>query len=166
MTKEISWGFIDTPVDGVTELTLDRPVLNFSQDFRIKTEKPGEVVLTNLTTPLDRPESIRIATSDIKDIYSSTNIDPSVYAPSKRGVSILAQLTDTLSVSDTTDPEFRVDLPVSAHLVIRVPANEYMSADKVQILVSRLVSSLYETGKDDTTRIDGLLRGALVPRDV
>lgn len=166
MTKSISWGHTDTPIDGVTALSLNRPVINFSDDFRVKAEKSGEVVLTNLTTPLDRPETIRIATSDIKDIYSSTDIDPSVYAPSKRGVSILAQITDTLSVTDDTDADFRVDLPVSAHLVIKVPANEYMSAEKVEALVARLTSTLYESGSSETTRLDGLLRGSLVPRGV
>lgn len=166
MTKTISWGHTDTPVDGVSTLSLARPVINFNEDFRVKAEKSGEVVLVNLTTPLDRPEQIRIATSDIKDVYMSTDIDPSVYAPSKRGVSILAQITDTLSVNDSTDADFRVDLPVSAHLVIKVPASEYISADKVEALVARLISSLYETGSNQATRLDSLLRGSLVPRDI
>jgi len=166
MTKQISWGFKDTPVDGVSNLSLSRPVINFSSDFRVKTEKSGEVVLTNLTTPLDRPEQIRIATSDIRDVYANTDIDPSVYAPSKRGVSILTQITDTLSVADDNDADFRVDLPVSAHLVVKVPASEYISADKVEALVARLISTLYETGEDGTTRIDSVLRGSLVPKGV
>lgn len=166
MTKEISWGFADTPVEGVPTQSLARPVLNFANDFRVKSEKPGEVVLVNLTTPLDRPEQIRFATSDIKDIYSSTNIDPSVFAPSKRGVSLLAQITDTISVTDSTDADFRIDLPVSAHLVIKVPASEYISADKVEALTARLISSLYETGKNDMTRLDSVLRGSLVPKGV
>jgi len=166
MTKQISWGFVDTPVDGVPTASLARPVLNFAEDFRIKSEKPGEVVLVNLTTPLDRPEQIRFATSDVKDVYSSTNIDPSVYAPSKRGVSLLAQITDTISVTDDADADFRVDLPVSAHLVVKVPASEYISADKVEALVARLISSLYETGEEGTTRLDSVLRGSLVPKGV
>lgn len=114
MTKKISWGYTDTPVDGVSSVALARPVLNLSSDYRVKTEKPGEVVITNLTTPLDRPETIRFATSDIRDVYTSTDIDPSVYAPSKRGVSLLAQITETISVTDDTDADYRVDLPMSA----------------------------------------------------
>lgn len=166
MTKSISWGHTDTPVAGVTALSLNRPVINFNEDFRVKVEKSGEVILTNLTTPLDRPENVRVAISDIKDIYSSSDIDPSAYPPSKRGVSILIQLTDTLVVEDDVDAAFRVHIPASAHLVIKVPANEYVTAALVQSLLARLVSFLYETGSSDTLRLDSLLRGSLLPRDI
>lgn len=164
MPKTISWGHSDTPVTGVTKLTLNRPVLNFPEDFRSKSKTPGEVVITNLTTPLDRPEQFRFATSDIRNIYSATDIDESVYAPSKRGVSILSQITDTITVSDDADADFRIDLPLSAHLVVKVPASEYIDAGIVEKLVARLVSSLYETGKDDATRLDSMLRGSLSPK--
>jgi len=166
MTKTISWGHTDTPVNGVPTLALTRPVLNFGENFRVKSEKAGEVVIANLTSPLDRPEHIRFATSDIRDIYSSTDIDPSVFAPSKRGVSLLAQLTDTLSVTDSSEADFRVDLPISAHLVVKVPASEYITAEIVESLVARLISSLYETGSDELVRIDSMLRGSLSPRGI
>lgn len=166
MTKNISWGYTDTPVEGVSNLALKRPVLNFGENFRVKADKAGEVVISNLTSPLDRPEQFRFATSDIRDIYSSTDIDPSVYAPSKRGVSLLAQMTETLSVTDSTDADFRIDLPVSAHLVIKVPASEHIDAKIVEDAVARLISSLYETGSDKLTRIDSMLRGSLTPRGI
>lgn len=166
MTKKISWGHTDTPVSGVDSAALARPVLNLGSDYRVKTEKPGEVVITNLTTPLDRPETFRFATSDIRDIYTSTDIDPSVYAPSKRGVSLLAQITETISVTDDTDADYRVDLPLSAHLVIKVPASEFINAEVVEDLIARLISSLYETGKTDATRLDAMLRGSLTPKEL
>lgn len=52
------------------------------------------------------------------------------------------------------------------HLVIKVPASEFVNAEVVEDLVARLISSLYETGKTDATRLDALLRGSLTPKDL
>lgn len=167
MTKEIKSGYTDTPVSGVTELTFPRAVLNIQKDFRVKSNNNGkEIVLTNITSPIDRPENIRLAYSDVANIYSGTGIEPSVSAPTKRGVSVLAQVTDVLSVQDTTDADFRIDLPLSAHLVIKAPASEYVTADQVQVLIGRLLSSLFDTGVVTTSRLEAILRGSLAPSEL
>lgn len=164
MAKVISNGFIDTPVSGVPSLTQPRAVLNFEADFRVKSNQPGkEMVLTNITSPIDRPEKIRIAYSDIANVYSGTGIEASVLAPTKRGVSILAQVTDVISVTDDVDSDYRIDLPVSYHLVIKVPASQYVTASTVQAGIGRLLSSLYDTGVANTSRLEAILRGSLVP---
>jgi len=165
MAKVISRGYTDTPVTGVSSLTFPRAILNFEKDFRVKSNNNGkEVVLTNITSPIDRPENIRVAHTDIANIYGGTSVEPSVLAPTKRGVSVLAQVTEVLSVSDDTNSDFRIDLPVSAHLVIKVPNSEYITAEVVQTLVGRLLSSLFDTGVTTTSRLDAILRGSLVPK--
>lgn len=166
MSKSLSVGYTDTPISGVTSLELARGLVNYKADFRVKTSVPNEAVLTNLTSPVDRPERFRVAFSEIANIYSGSGIDPTCYAPSKKGVSILVQLTDIYSVSETNDPSYRVDLPVSAHLVIKVPANENITAATIQTLVGRMVSGLYETGSETTDRIASLVRGSLIPSDL
>lgn len=166
MSKVVNVGYVDTPIQGVTSLKLDRGLLNFKADWRIKSDTPGEMVLANLSSPVDRPERLRIAQSDVANIYQGTDIDPSVYAPSRRGTSILCQLTETFSVTDTVDADYRVDLPVSVHLVIKVPNNENLSAAMIQTTVGRLVSGIYDTGSEATTRIAAILRGSLKPSDL
>lgn len=167
MAKVINRGYVDTPVEGVTALTFDRAILNIDKDFRVKSNKDGkEVLLTNITSPIDRPENIRIAYTDIANVYNGTGVDPSVSAPTKRGVSILAQVTDVLSVSDDTNSDYRVDLPVSAHLVLKVPASEFITAAEVKILLGRLLSSLFDTGSTSTSRLEAILRGSLVPAEL
>lgn len=167
MTKVINSGYVDTPISGVSSLTFPRAILNVGKDFRVKTNNSGkEVILTNLTSPIDRPENIRLAYSDIANIYSGTGVDPSVSAPTKRGVSILSQVTDVISVTDTTDADYRVDLPVSAHLVLKVPASEFITADLVQTLLGRLLSSLFDAGATTTSRLEAILRGSLVPSEL
>lgn len=164
MSKVVSTGYADTPVEGVPSLTFPRAVLNFGANFRVKSNQPGkEVVLTNISSPVDRPEKVRIAYSDISNVYNGTNIDASVYAPTKRGVSILVQVTETLSVTDATDPDYRIDLPVSYHLVVKVPASEFISAADIETGLGRLLSGLFDTGATTTSRLEAILRGSLVP---
>lgn len=167
MAKEIKTGYTDTPVSGVSSLTFPRAVLNIQKDFRVKSNNNGkEIVLTNITAPIDRPENIRLAYSEIANIYNGTGIEPSVASPTKKGVSVLAQVTDTISVTDTVDADFRIDLPLSAHLVIKAPASEYVTSAQVQAVVGRLLSSLFDTGVTTTSRLEAILRGSLVPTEL
>lgn len=166
MGKVVNVGYTDTPISGVTSLDLPRGLLNFAADWRVKTDTPGEVVISNLTSPVDRPERIRVSQADVSNVYTGTDIDPSVYAPSRRGTSVLCQLTETFSVTDTTDADYRVDLPVSVHLVIKVPNSEFLTTDMVQASIGRLVSGLYDTGSETTTRLAAILRGSLKPSDL
>jgi hypothetical protein len=162
-----SYGYTDTPVEGVTSLTFPRAILNFGTDFRVKSEKSGkELTLTNITSPIDRPEKIRVAYSEIPNIYNGSGISASVSAPTTRGVSILAQVTDVISITDPTDPDYRIDLPVSYHVVIKVPVSDMLSAADIEIGLGRLISSLYDTGSTSGTRLEALLRGSLAPAGV
>lgn len=166
MTIAINVGYTDTAIPGSPVLNLLRAPVNFGADFRVKSEVANELSLINLTSPVDRPEKFRFSYSDITNIYNGTDVDPSVYAPSKRGLSVLAQLTETFSVTDSANPAYRVDLPVSAHIVLKLPANENITSAMVQNLVARLASGLYETGLTTTSRISSLVRGSLTPADL
>lgn len=166
MSKVLSTGYVDTPISGVTELSLNRGLLNFGVDFKVKSDMPGEAVITNLTSPVVYPEKIRFSSTDVVNVYSGSSIEPSLYAPTKHGVSLLAQISEIWKVTDSADPTYEVALPVSAHLVIKVPNHELVTPAAIQVLLGRLVSTLYETGSDETTRISALLRGSLKPSDI
>lgn len=164
MSISIDPGYTDTPIVGVTELTFDRGLVNFDADFRVKSNNPGkEVVLTNITSPIDRPEKFRISYSEVTNVYNGTGIDQSAYAASKKGVSVLVQLTEIHSVVDSADSDYRVDLPVSYHLVIKVPASGNIPAATIEAGIGRLLSGLYDTGVSTTSRLESILRGSLVP---
>lgn len=167
MAKSTSLGFTDTTVEGVASLTFPRAVLNLGADFRVKSTQPGrEVILTNITSPTDQPERIRIAYADVNNIYTGTGIEASVFSPTKKGVSILAQLTEVLSVTDSVDAAYRVDLPLSYHLVIKVPNSAYVTGEVVQSGIGRLLSGLFDTGSTEVDRLDAILRGSLLPSDL
>lgn len=167
MAKIVSTGYTDTPIAGNPVLTFPRGSLNFGPDFRVKANNAGkEIILTNITSPVDRPEKIRIGYSEVANVFSGSGVEPSVSAPTKRGTQILAQITEVISVTDDTDPDYRIDLPVSYHLVIKVPTSEYISGSIVATGLGRLLSSLFDTGVMTTTRLEAILRGALVPSEL
>jgi hypothetical protein len=167
MSRIINFGYTDTAiVPDPGTLTLERAPLNFGADFREQTSQTGELVLTNLSSPYDRPETMRFGYTKIANVYNNSGIDPTVYAPTKSGVSLLCQINETVSVTDSTDPSFRMDFPISAHMVIKVPSSDAITASDVETLVGRLVSTLFDTGASDDTRLKQLLRGALTPKDL
>lgn len=166
MAKTINNGYTDTAIAGNPVLTYPRGSVNFATDFRVKSNKDNEVVITNLTSPVDRPENFRIAYTPVSNIYTGTGIEASVTAPTKQGVSILVQLTEVISVTDSAAPEYRVDLPLSCHLVIKVPRSEHVTAATVQTMVGRLLSGLYDTGVSTTARLDAILRGSLISKEL
>lgn len=163
MAKTISKGYVDTHT---TPKTISIPDLDFGDDFRTKSSTADSAVLTNLTSPRDRTENLQFGYTEIADVYKGTSIDPSVYAVSHRGVQIMSKVTDVFSLTDSADPNFRNDFPVSAHVVIRVPASEFISSQDAIDLAARAISGLFDTGVTSTTRISSVLKGALVPKEL
>lgn len=166
MAKIKSDNFTDTTIIGDPTLTFPRAPLNFAADFRIKSDSGKEVVLINTTSPLGAVEKARISYSEIANVYSGSGIDASIMAPTKQGVSILAQLTDVITVTDDVAADYRIDLPISCHLVVKIPASEHIIAADVQSRIGRLLSCLFDTGVETTSRLEAILRGSLVPSDV
>lgn len=164
MAKTMSFGYKDTAISGATAVTLTLPTLNYGADFRVTTDEPKEAVVTNVTSPISQPEKLRWAHQDVSDVYRNTGIDPTMYYQSRRGTQVLCQLTDTAKVTDTADAAYEALLPLSVHLVIKVPNNDLITPDVVVSEVERLIAALYETtGTTTTTRLAAILRGALMP---
>jgi hypothetical protein len=167
MAKETDLGFgTDTAIDGSPSLTFSRGELNFAADFSVVKQSSGSILLANLNSDRDRVENIRFEAKPIKDVYANSGINASVQSANKAGMSVLVQVTDTLSVTDDADATFRVDAPVSLHMVLKVPACAELTEAHVLTYTGRLVSALFETGSNDESRLKALLRGSLTPADV
>ncbi|DAD50977.1 TPA_asm: coat protein [ssRNA phage SRR6960509_3] len=166
MSKSIDFGYTDTAIGGSPTLNLLRGSVNFGADFRVKTDKKDELVLTNITSPIDRPEKFRIAYSVVENAYTGSGISPGYQAPSLKGASVLIQLTEVASITDSEDPSFRVDAPISVHCVVKVPAIEELTETHIQTVLARMLSGFYETGSTTTTRLKALIRGSLIPTDL
>jgi len=166
MSLSVSFGVVDTPVSGVTKLTLDRPVINFKQDYSIKNSNSAQVEIVNKKAPLSQPEKFRLSYSEVSNVYKGTGVEPATQSPSKRGLNILCQLTTVGHVTDAANPSLQVDLPFSVHAVIKAPAHAAVTGDLIQGLLARLMSGFYDTGVASTGRLNAIIRGSLEPSDL
>lgn len=164
MSKQISVSYVDTPVEGKgTTFNVALPTLNWTADYRVRSEDPDEVKLENLTAPLGEGETFRFGYKTVKDVYNGLNIEPSLRSQIRTGVQILAQRDVVVSVTDTEDPTYKVVYPVTAHVVIKVPNDPMFTAGFVQEQVNRMFASLFPSGTNSADRINALLHGVLKP---
>lgn len=165
MAKSVNVNYTDTTGGATHGITI--PSVNFGADFRAKKEQVGEIVLTNMTSPLGLPEQIEFYSSEVPDVYAGTSVDRALMAPSRKGIKFIAKLRDTYTVTDDTDTSYEIALPMEAHLVCKVAANANLTTEMVVAFISRFLAGLFET--DDTTmnnRIDALLHMSVKPEDL
>lgn len=165
MSYSIQNNYTDTGVEGVSSLALSRAIVNFGVDFRVKSQDNQSVTLTNITSPAGKPETYRISVSPVKDIYKNSDIDPALYGPTRKGVSLLVAHTQVKTAVDATTG-LTYDIPVKSHLVSVIPLDALVTPAIIEAEVGRMVTALYETGLATTTRIAALIRGVVRPSDV
>lgn len=161
MSTIISNGFADTAIAGVTAPTITLPVLNYGVDYRVKVESSKETILTNTSSPLDQPETIRFGFSEIADVYSKSGLNTDQVSGTLKGLNLLSQINEVIKVTDTTNAAFAQYLPISAHLVIKVPQSGYITPAMINSLITRLVGTLYENG---VSNLPALSKGVLTPK--
>lgn len=156
----------DTPIPGVSSLTLTRGLVNYKADWRIKEDEPEQFILTNLNAPVAYSESFRWAVSDIENIYKNTGITSNLYSPTRKGVNLLIQNVETWTVTDTEDTTYNVALPIEGHIVLKLPEDPAITVDDILTFIGRLVSGLFDTGSETGTRIQAFMRRSLRPSDM
>lgn len=163
MGKTLSVNYTDSAISGGTSLSMTVPSLNYTSDFRVITDDPGECRITNLTSPLDQPERYRFAYQQINDIYKNSGIDPTLYYQTRRGSQILCQLTDVYASTDSADASYLALLPIRSHIVLTIPNNDLITEQVVQAHVLRTLAGLFDAKSSVGSRLKSVLRGALVP---
>lgn len=163
MALHLQKPYTDSPVTGaVRNVTIG--ALNFPENFALAQDIPGQVQVTNMTCAPDRPEKFRWALQYVNDIYKNSGIDPNLYTPSRRGASLVCQLSDVYSVVDDATPTYQAALPISGHIVLRVPVNGLLTGTEVREFLLRLVAGLFPIKTVDATALEALFRGSLRPK--
>lgn len=159
-----SMGYTDSKT---TKLSLSVPTLSYSTDFAVKSETANEVILTNTTSPIDQPETVRFGIQNISNVYSGTPIALESQSVTKRGIQVLVQLNDIMRVtpSESECQCLPFDLPISSHHVIRVALNPNVTPDLIQTVILRNIALFYD-GAVNSNRIGQLVRGALKPQSM
>lgn len=170
MAMTTSFGYTDAVA---TSLSLPIPTLSYSQNFardfdkEQKSKQKGEIFLTNTTSPFGQPEIARIAIENVGNIYNGSNIATENQAITRKGVSLLVELNDTLAVFPEDDTsgcccDVGYLLPFHCHVVLRVPVNQVVTADMALTVLKRNIGFFFD-GDVTSKRLNQMLRGTLSP---
>lgn len=154
----ISTGFgFKNVTDSTKAITLKK--LGLKSNYGVTEDEATKCVLSNTGSPIDEPEIISLSCSRIDQVNS---VIPNYYPPKVgKGVTYQAKIEELLSVTDSSDPLFRVDLPIVAQLSIRHTTSGEITDDVIEQIFVRLISAFYRD--DGTSRFKELMRSALEP---
>lgn len=160
-----TWGYTDSKT---SEYTVHRPNLDYANDFAIAEDEAGRTVITNITSPIDQPETIRYQYQNVANIYANSGIDPSLMSQNKTGFSVVVQVNDTLRVSDDSEGSIRtLDLPCTAHLVFKFPKSQYIGSTEIETVIARTIGALASTDSASlSSHINALARSATRPAEM
>lgn len=159
MSKTVSYGYTAAS----ETVNVARPVLSKSDYAVISDDASSECIMTNLNAPTDQPETLRWAQRPIKNVYSNSGIEPSLYSQLKTGISILAELREVAKVTDSENAAYRVDYPVRVYTVIECPNDGAVSNDDISAVVKRHLSLLYTDAQSSSSRISEMRHAAVAP---
>lgn len=156
-----SWGY----TAAATTHTITVPTLDHSQ-FALKENKDMEARYSNITSPVDQPEEVRIATKKVTNVYSGSGVIPSYMSTSKEGISSLIQIKDILRIHDDGASDasgccmpWIIDLPCKVNITVQIPRNQYVGADEAIAVLHRTIAVL-EQAANDTATLNKILRGS------
>lgn len=157
----------NTNSEGVSARTLSLSPINFPLDWAVDEESGTSCTVSRITADLDKPETIKFATSKLNNIYSNSDIATAERCPVTSGTRISASLHNTWIETDA-DTNVSYKAPVAVSIAVTVPNWGVISGSDVLSLISDVIGSLFDT--DDTTskclRIERLLHGAEKPKGV
>jgi hypothetical protein len=151
------------PSNEGSEFTPNIQIPDYS-NYAIISDTGNECRITDTSTGLEIPRIVRYAAQDVANVYSGTDIDPSAYAPIRRGKSVVIQTSLNVKVTDTTDPSFLVLLPVQIHTVVKLPVTDLLESAMINQMLREHIGDIVTSVNED--RIPKLLRGALKPSEL
>lgn len=165
MTVSIDKGFTDSPPAGAG--TLNIPFTqNYAEEYRLLSDSPGEVVMTNVDALIDQPATVRVSQRKVQNVYANSDVDASAYPAVKAGTATLVERREIWAEIDSEDATYRKLLPVKCGITLTVPQNGTIDASMVSDLVLRTLQALFESGDTSTAGLNALLHGVLCKKDV
>lgn len=133
------------------------PLAPAAGDYAYSVDDPGSAILTNVAGDLDQPGTIKYSVSRAPDMFKNSDATP-VSGQRTDGLNILIQVNEIWKVTDT-DLGVRY-LPVSGHVVLKVPIDEEVTAATVAALMNRVHGAVVRgTSGTVADGIDLLLHG-------
>lgn len=161
MSKTSNFGYTDTADYPVNLYSIDWAGFGEDTESRLKTD---ELKLVNINAASDQPETVVQKSQTIKNIYSNSGIDPTLWSTNKQGIQVLIRTTEVLRTTDSDDSTYVVDTPIKWHTVGTIPTSALMTDDKVFESYLRHISGLLGPSTAPSERISKVRRGILDPR--
>lgn len=144
------------------------PIIDWSTNFAVTSRTADEVILTNKNTPIDQPNTIRVKSTPIANIYKGTGIHPTLQTPIKTGQKV--QLSERTTLRDTISG-MNYDFPVTCSIGLIWPNSSSVTAAQVAALLQRTFATTIEAISSATgvsvdevaIRVNELMRGQLCP---
>lgn len=160
MSVTLNRGPNGTAVGGLATITKTFAPLNFDADFRITEEGPSKAVMVDVTAPVDRPATLRIAQTVRPNVYSGTGLGENVMLPSRKGLDTIIEAREVWSAQDTLYPDQTFFLPFRVAITINAPMSAYVTADAVEAGIERCLAGIYAQGDGDMTAgLNAILHG-------
>jgi hypothetical protein len=155
-TKTSSFGFTNDTAGANTVTPL---ALGLTSNYSLTNDNADVATLNNKTAPVDKEEIISFRSRQLGSVNTTLNIQ----YPSKvtSGIEYSLKIEDTLSTTDSSDADFRVDEPIICTVTFRHPKSGNIGSDQVATVFLRAISSLMKA--DGTWRFDDLMRSAERP---
>jgi len=109
----------------------------------------GNTVIKNTNGALDQPNTIRYSISPVADMFKNADCRA---MPDQRtdGINLLVQVNEVWKVTESLTGEYYY-LPVSAHCVLKLPADVAVTATQVAALATRLAGATYRGASEAAT---------------
>ena len=133
------------------------PLAPAAGSYGVAIDDPGQTVLVAVDGDLDTPNRIRYAVTNVADVFKGSDASPKS-GQRVDGLSVLCQVTETWKVTES-ETGSSYYLPMSAHLVIKLPIDANISSTDLAGLVARLVGTLDRGEKGIADNIASLTRG-------
>lgn len=159
-----NWTVVSLTTDTVTAgKTLTIADLSYNVDYTKVEDTATEAKLVNVTgSSLTSPEIIRYAKSDVKNVYTNSEVGASNQMPVKTGVRTLVEANVLVSATNSVSGEEYM-VPVRAWTCVQVPTASFVSDKVLEYALGRCLGATFDTSKVTISREEDIARGSLIP---
>lgn len=166
------YGYTDS-FDNTKKIGMYLPVLDYDKDFAVSHDGDA-VILSNVTTPVDQPETLRFAQYDVANVYKNTDIQPIHRQNGLKGKKNMISVLDTARVVNADSSV--TDYPVKVSMAMEFPVSANLTSDNIYQVVQRCIAATQDYmrlasvtesgwGNADASLLNVQLRGSLNPQD-
>lgn len=144
---------ITTPVE------ISTPELDFEHDYALSSATENEAVYAYTKSELDQPESVRFANDSVNNVYSGTQIQPTLFSVNKKGRKLLCSIIGTFR--DTAADGTVTDYPVKTGITVTFPISARVDASAVMEQLKRNINCFFGH-VDSADKLDTMMRGIVL----